>query len=209
MNVKKIIPGPCDRYFRTSRSKPLIRSNRNKATCYRTQAARILLQVLTGSNDTGSAATVPPNLRVVSKELKGNFAFSSYRLANPYLGRVPDSGNVDINYNSVSNVFGQDQDTDPPSFLDWKLGGLRNKANEKSQKMFQVQSFRFGERIPLHTWSQRDSAGKPLGVIDYETVGLNRGKVSLSENSPTLISTLILRKTAGTLFLVLTVRPVE
>jgi len=46
-------------------------------------------------------------------------------------------------------------------------------------------------------------------VLNYEAVGLNMNRVSLPENKPTLIGTLSLPKTTGTMFLVLTVRPTE
>ncbi|MBK8302079.1 MAG: hypothetical protein IPK98_01175 [Chloracidobacterium sp.] len=51
--------------------------------------------------------------------------------------------------------------------------------------------------------------GKIQPVYNYEQIGLNISKVGLSQNTPTLIGTLNLPGTSGTIFLVMTVRAAD
>jgi hypothetical protein len=46
-------------------------------------------------------------------------------------------------------------------------------------------------------------------MTNYESIGLDLNRVTLAENTPTVIGTLTLPNTAGTLFLVMTAKPVE
>jgi len=168
----------------------------------------VVLQVVVGSNDAAQKNNLPANLAVVTKNLRNNFSFSNYNLSDTYIGRVANTGSIE--YKTLSNnFFGQAQNSQTPSFLDWTLGSLRSAPNGKGQNMIQIQPFRFGARIPIVTASLRDESGKANSVVNYEAIGLNMHRVSLPENSPTLIGTLPTPKTGETIFLVLTVRPVE
>jgi hypothetical protein len=73
----------------------------------------------------------------------------------------------------------------------------------------QIQSFRFGARVPIRTGSAKDSSGTTQPIFNYETLGLTLDRLSVPENSPTLIGTLSLPKTTGTAFLVMTVKTIE
>jgi len=159
----------------------------------------IALQIVVGSNDGASRADLPASLSTISKQLKGTFAFSNYRLANTFLGRVSNSGNVE--YKSVSNFLGQETDADAPTFFEWSMGNFRAMQNG-----FQARGFRFGARVPVRTGTVKDAAGVAGPLINYEGVGVTMSTIGLPANTPTLIGTISLPKTAGTIFLVATVR---
>lgn len=164
----------------------------------------VKLQLIVGSND-DSKNSLPPDLRGgVTEQLRSNFGFSGYRLDNTFVGRVGGSGSFE--YKSIWNTAGTDADS--PSFLEWSLGRLRSATNEKGQAVLLAEPFRFGARVPVKV-STVTEGGKTLTSVNYESIGLTVNRVSLAPNTPTLIGTLSLPKTAGTIFLVLTVRPAE
>ena len=159
----------------------------------------VALQVVIGSNDSASRAELPASLSTISKQLKGNFSFANYRLANTFLGRVSNTGNVE--YKSVSNILGQETDADAPTFFEWSMGNFRTFQNG-----FQARGFRFGARVPVRTGTFKDAAGVASPVINYEAVGISMSMIGLPANTPTLVGTISLPKTAGTIFLVATVK---
>jgi hypothetical protein len=158
----------------------------------------IALHVIIGSNEPGARADVPPGLSNVSKYLKSNFSFSHYRLANTFLGRISNTGNVE--YKSVSNILGQENDAESQTFLEWSMVNFRSAPNG-----FQARSFRFGARVPVRTGTFKDGTGMN-SVVNYEAIGLTMTVIGLPANTPTLIGTISLPKTTGTIFLVATVR---
>jgi len=157
----------------------------------------VALYVVIGSNDAGRGVELPPNLSSISKRIKGNFSFSNYRLANTFFGRVTNTGSVE--YKSVSNILGQETEGEAPTFTEWSLAVFRSLPNG-----YQARGFRFGARVPVRTAT---TAGGP--VINYESVGLSSSVISLPTNTPTLIGTISLPKTSGTIFLVATIKPAE
>lgn len=161
----------------------------------------IALQILIGSND-ASKGDLPASLSPISRHLKNNFSFSNYRLANTYLGRISNTGNFD--YKSVSNIFGEENESDAQTFLEWSIGNFRSVENG-----FLARQFRFGARLPVRVGSTKDETGKPIPVMNYEPVGLNMNMIGLPANTPTLVGTISLPRTTGTLFLVATIRRVE
>ena len=165
----------------------------------------VVLQLIVGSNEAVEGVALPPNLRSVSSQLKNNFGFANYRLENTFVGRIAANGTFD--YRSVSNSFGSGVDTETPSFLEWTLGRLQSSVDDKGQASIQAQPFRFGAKVPIKVSSLADGGTKTIANITYEPIGLTVNQVSLAQNTPTLIGTLSLPKTAGTIFLVLTVRP--
>ena len=50
---------------------------------------------------------------------------------------------------------------------------------------------------------------KTAAVTNYESIGLNLRRISLVENTPTMIGTLNLPGTNGTIFLIMTVRSAD
>ena len=156
------------------------------------------LQVVIGSNEPGPGTSLPQNLSGISRQLKNNFSFSNYRLATTFLGRISNNGNLE--YKSISNILGQESESDAQSFLDWSIVNLRSMP-----RGFQARTFRFGARVPVQT-------GTGLGdkvITNYENVGLNMTTLGLPANTPTLLGTVSLPKTSGTIFLVATIRPTD
>jgi hypothetical protein len=167
----------------------------------------IFLQVVVGSNEPGERAELPANLSNISRQLKSNFAFSNYRLATTFIGRVGNEGNFE--YKSVSNIFGEETDGEFQTFFEYSLSNFRQMPEPKSGADFQIGGFRFGAKIPVRMGSAgKDENGKALAPpVAYEPIGITATRLAVPENTPTLMGTLILPKTRGTVFLVLTVKP--
>ncbi len=160
----------------------------------------ITLHVVIGSNEPDTQPQLPQSLSAVTKRVKGNFSFSNYRLANTLIGRVSNTGNFE--YKSVSNILGQETEAESQTFLEWSLGPVRSMQNG-----FQARGFRFGARIPVRTVAFSNGVANP--VTNYEPVGLNMNMIGLPADTPTLVGTISLPKTAGTIFLFATVKAAE
>lgn len=157
-----------------------------------------VLQVVIGSDQAGE---LPQNLASTARQLRSTFGFSGYRLANTFVGRFSSGGSLE--YKSVADIFGQSQDSEIPTFLDWNMGRLRVAQDERGQTAFQTDMFRFGARVPVRV-------GQPnAAAVNYESIGLSTARLSIPTGRPTLIGTLSLPKTSGTMFLVMTVRQAE
>ncbi|HRI03804.1 MAG TPA: hypothetical protein PLL77_08685 [Pyrinomonadaceae bacterium] len=167
----------------------------------------VSLQLVIGSNDAQTRGDLPAELNNVSRQLKSSFAFTNYRLASTFLGRISNTGNFE--YKSTSNIFGQESSGVTQSFIEWSAINFRSMPNAAGQTGFQTQSFRFGARVPVLIAERKDEVGKVQPVYNYEQIGLNISKVGLSQNTPTLIGTLNLPGTSGTIFLVMTVRSAD
>jgi len=163
-----------------------------------------VLQVILGVNDASARGDMPQSLSAISKQLRDNYSFPNYRLANTFIGRITNNGTLE--YKSVSDIFGQPSEQDAPIFLEWTLGRLQGMPGPGGQPVLNAQPFRFGARVPVRIGA-RTAEGKTNDVINYEGVGLTMNRVSFPENKPTLIGTLALPKTTGMMFLVLTVKP--
>ena len=162
----------------------------------------ITLSVLSGSNDATQKGELPQSLAPIAKQLRSSFGLTNLRLADTYVGRIGNGGN--INYKSLANIDTPSQ-PETPSFLDWTIAGLRNASNSNS---FFMQSFRFGARVPVRLYGGPDATGKPVNAIQYESIGLNVDRLTVGENTPVLIGTIALPKAdGGRVFLVLNVSP--
>ncbi|MEP6705432.1 MAG: hypothetical protein ABJB34_11560 [Acidobacteriota bacterium] len=162
----------------------------------------VALHMVIGSNEPVAGVDLPAGLSGVSKHLKENFSFSNYRLANTFIGRVSNTGTIE--YKSVFNILGRESSAEAQTFLEWSMGNFRVVANG-----FQARSFRFGARVPVKIQSSKDSAGVVNSVVVYEAIGLSMNMIGLPANTPTLVGTISLPNTAGTIFLVATVRVAE
>jgi hypothetical protein len=118
----------------------------------------VSLQVIVGSDDAGARAELPKSLAGVMSQLRSSYSFSSYRIANTYLGRIGNTGTVE--YKSVTNIFGEDSSGDTPSFLEWSLGGSRYPDVSGTGNTFLAQPFKFGARIPIRFAGPKDEAGR-------------------------------------------------
>ena len=168
----------------------------------------VTLHVLIGSNDAAARGEIPASLSAVAKQLRSNFTFTNYRLANTFLGRIA-ANNGNLEYKSVSDIVGQESDPEMRSFLDWSLVGFRSVPPTTGRPTVNMQSFRFGARVPVRTGTMKGEGGATSPIINYESIGLTMSRLGIAENTPTLIGTLSLPKTTGTLFLVITVKPAD
>ena len=160
-----------------------------------------------GSNDATTRPELPADLAAVSRQLKSNVPFSSYRLASTLVGRISNTGNYE--YKSSSNIFGVESTSATQTFIEWSLGNFRVTPNGKGQNGFQAQALRFGARVPVLMNTPVGESGKRIPVYNYEPIGLSLSKVGLPENTPTLIGTLNLPGTSGTIFLIMTVKSAD
>lgn len=163
----------------------------------------ITLQVFVGSNDPGPRVELPAN---ISRQLKANFTFSNYKLATTFIGRVGNEGNFE--YKSVANIFGEESDAESFTFLEYSFSNFREMAEPRGDAVYQIAAFRFGAKVPVRVGGFKDDNGKvTAGVVNWEPIGINATRLAVPENIPTLMGTLILPKTQGTVFLVLTAKP--
>lgn len=169
----------------------------------------IALHLVIGANDGASkiGGELPPSLANMSRQLKANFAFTNYRLASTFLGRISNNGTFE--YKSVGNLFGKETEASPQTFLEWTLANCRSMPTAKGQPGFQAQAFRFGARVPVAAGNTRTDGGASTAAFNYEAIGLSLGKIGLAENTPTLIGTLNLPGANGTIFLIMTIRATD
>jgi hypothetical protein len=166
----------------------------------------VSFHLLTGSNDATSKGSLPANLSNLSQRLKSNFAYSNYRLSETILARMSNLG--DFQYKAGTNI-GAEIVNYSQSFLELTINGLKSGQTAKGTQSFQVQSLRIGARVPIPTGSKKDEDGKERVIVNYEQIGITFNKFGLSENIPTLIGTLEMPGAKDTLFLIMTVKPVD
>ena len=169
------------------------------------QSFEATLHVLIGSDDTTQRAELPRSLDGVSKQIRDNFTFKNYRLMNTYYGRLANNGSLE--YKSVSSLKNASTELDAPTFLDWQLASFKVEPPASGDKNLSMQMFRFGARVPIVIAKIAGEDAKGVPVTNYESVGLTLTKVSIAQDSPTLIGTISLPRTTGTVFLVMTIRP--
>ncbi|MGH9948618.1 MAG: hypothetical protein ACRD6X_15680 [Pyrinomonadaceae bacterium] len=167
------------------------------------QSYDVILQVMIGG-DKAQGQSIPQNLGAVARMLKANYSFTDYRLANTFVGRIANNGTFE--FKSVSNIFGSNSESETPSFLELSISGLRSGSNQAGKTVLVLERFRFGARIPIKTAVFSDGA-KLAPVVNYESIGLTSARVTLAENSPTLLGSLSLPAADNSMFLVLTLRP--
>ena len=164
----------------------------------------VVLQIVIGGGDRAANQALPSNLSGITKQLRGNYQYAEYRLANTFIGRIANGGNFE--FKSISNIFGRGPDRETPSFLEWSLFGLRSGQNTPGKNDLTVQAFRFGARIPFRVGSPTVEAGKQFPAFHYEPIGVSSAHITVPENTPTLLGSLSLPNTNDAMFLVLTLR---
>jgi len=168
------------------------------------QSFEATLYVVIGSDDASQRGDLPKSLDAVAKQIRDNFTFKNYRLMNTYYGRLANNGSLE--YKSVSSLKNASTELDSPTFLDWQLSNF--KSDTSGTDMLSMQMFRFGARVPIVIAKIAGDDAKGVPVTNYESVGLTLTKLSVTENSPTLIGTISLPRTAGTVFLVMAIKSV-
>ena len=109
-------------------------------------------------------------------------------------------GNVE--FKSVSTNW------DAPTFSEWTFGRLTNFVADNGTNSIQLQNFRFGQRVPIKS-AGFNSEGKPLPMLNYESIGLTVQKLNLPENIPTIVGSLSTPNPDELMFLVMTVKKTE
>ncbi len=163
----------------------------------------VSLQLIVGSND-GTRGEIPSELSGVTKQIRSSFGFSNYRVAGTYLARVGNRGSFDY---KVKGDIGDGTPATPQTYLDWSMQDLKVLPTTNGQTGYQADSLRFAAKVPVQVPAPRDDTGRSLPVFTYESIGLTVNRFGLSSGSPTLIGTLNLPGSSGTVFLVMTVRP--
>ncbi len=170
------------------------------------QSYEATLHVVIGSDDAAQRGDLPKSLDSVAKHVREIFAFKNYHLLNTYYGRLADGGSLE--YKSVSSLKDAATELDSPSFLDWQLASFRAEPAEAGKGSLSMQVFRFGARVPIVIARSESDGGAAAPVRNYESVGLTLNKLTVRTDLPTLIGTISLPRTTGTVFLVLTIKPV-
>ena len=65
------------------------------------QSYEAVLQVVLGVNDASVKTDIPQNLSTISKQLRDNYSFPSYRLANTFIGRVTNNGTLEHDFSII------------------------------------------------------------------------------------------------------------
>lgn len=162
------------------------------------------LFVLIGSDDDAQRGDLPKSVDGVAKQIRDTFTFKNYRLMNTYYGRLANNGSLD--YKSVSSLKNVSTELDSPTFLDWQLANFKAEPAGSGRDSLSVQMFRFGARVPIVVSQIHAGDGRTNPVTNYESVGLTLNRLNIAENSPTLIGTISLPRTTGTVFLVLVIK---
>ncbi len=170
------------------------------------QSYEATLYVVIGSDDAAQRGDLPKSLDAVSKQIRDNFTFKNYRLMNTYYGRLANNGSLE--YKSVSSLKNASTELDSPTFLDWQLASFKADSTAAGKNALSMQTFRFGARVPIVIAKIAGDDAKGVPVTNYESVGLTLNRLTVSENAPTLIGTISLPRTTGTVFLVMAIRPV-
>ncbi|MEO6464098.1 MAG: hypothetical protein ABIP00_00910 [Pyrinomonadaceae bacterium] len=162
------------------------------------QSYEATLYVVIGSDDAAQRGDLPRSLDAVSKQIRENFPFKSYSLMNTYYGRLANNGSLE--YKSVSSLKNAPTELDSPTFLEWQLANFKTDSSNSGKNALSMQIFRFGARVPIVISKAAGDDPKSVAVTNYESVGLTLSKLSVSENVPTLIGTISLPRTTGTVF---------
>jgi hypothetical protein len=153
---------------------------------------QIVVQLLAASDSQN--AKLPANLALVERNLKDSFGRTNYAVAMTIFNRAAENG--------ILEVKGITPFAESPNallnFYEMSLFGLK-----PSQTEMQIDSLRFGLRIPIVT----NALAEAKGTYNYEYVGITAKPLSVIFNEPTIIGTLTTSRSNEQLFLVLTVKP--
>lgn len=166
----------------------------------------VSLQIVSGSNDANLKGGLPTNLSNLSQKLKTSYTYSNYRLVETVITRMSNQG--EFQYKSGTNI-GADMGNFSQSFLEMTIASLKSGLSAKGTPGFQIQSIRIGARVPVATGSKKDEDGRERAIYNYEQIGNTVVKLGLGENIPTLIGSLTMPGSKETIFLVMTVKPVD
>ena len=154
----------------------------------------VKLYLLVASDDAAAASRLPPELQSVINQLRSSLPFRIYALGVTFINRVRDGGNLEVRgvTNSLFSALGG---SSPTTFYDFTLARVNAEADAQGSEIVQVQTFRFGMRVPIQTATVPGVDGKGgYPVINYEPLGLTTS-VSFREGVPVVIGTLTTNRT--------------
>jgi hypothetical protein len=151
----------------------------------------VLLRVLVTSD---GAANLPSELSNVESQLKTVFPSAKFSLVNTFMGKAANGGSFSHKGITELALSGGD---DAPVFSEFSLDGVRTAENK-----IQIDGFRYGMRVPVRI----GEPGKTSPVLNYERIGLTVNRLTLTENSPTIVGTLTTSKSSEIIVLVLTIK---
>ncbi|MBA2379153.1 MAG: hypothetical protein H0V76_06230 [Blastocatellia bacterium] len=152
------------------------------------------LYVVQASSGTTKLHPLPANIQSIAKSLSGDFGHSHNQLLATYLGRV--SGNGSVSYKSIVNLAGGGSEAAAHGFVDWRL----DQVHRGTSGAIGIRAFQFTARVPVLVGASTTS---------YESVGVTLTTTEVRANTPTVLGTLSLPGGSGTLFVLLTVRPID
>jgi hypothetical protein len=154
----------------------------------------VKLYLLVASDDAAGSNRLPPELQPVINQLRASLPFRNYALGITFINRVRDGGNLEVKgvANSLLSAMGG---SSPATFYDFTLARVNADADAQGREIVQVQTLRFGMRVPIQTATVPGSDGKSgYPVINYEPLGLTT-TVSFREGTPVVIGTLTTNRT--------------
>lgn len=164
----------------------------------------ITLYLIVSGDAAGGDGSMPARLIEISRQLESSFGTARYRVADIHMGRT--SGNGVIDSKSVSTISGKGRLGESPSFIEWHLGRPKLAVDSNSRSIT-IDSFRFGIRMPVrHRSVGIENDGS---VVSYERLGITTSKLKVEQAVPTLVGTITLPQSAGSLFLVIVVSRVQ
>ncbi len=155
------------------------------------------LRVLTATPDQKASVKLPAKLSAVSRHVTEMVGPTDLRIAETYIGRIGHRGSM--NYKSLANVAVYPGDIDTPSIMEWNL----TRVEIGLQGSLTANSFNFGARIPIRG-ARLGTDANATRVVNYEYIGVSLGELTVPNGVPTLIGSLSLPNSEGTMFLVLT-----
>ncbi len=165
----------------------------------------VQLHLLVASND-AEGTRLPSELQPLIGQLRSSLPFRNYALGVTFINRVKDGGTLEVKgvANSLlSATTGSSSATNPATFYDFRLGGIRSETDAQGRDVVQIPSFRFGMRVPIQTGTRAANAdgGGGFPVINYEPIGITTS-VSLRDGAPVVIGTLTTNRTDQLMILV-------
>ena len=170
-----------------------------------TQSYEAVFHVLVGDGGTSGGAKLPADLTAVTRQLNGSFGYTNYRLANTFIGRVGSNGVLE--YKGVSDSFAGNAGQGATTFVEFNLGLRSDAQTPAAADALSVRPLRFSARVPVRVPAQNGPTGQSPEAFSYENVGLSVSALELPLGRPTLVGTLTIPRSAGTMFLVVTIRP--
>ena len=150
----------------------------------------VRLHLLTASpgegNSDARASRLPQELQSIVKQLRASLPFANYALGTTFINRVRDGGNLQFKAVTTELSPGSSNSNPAnPQFYEFILSPIRLNQDAQGNEAIQIETFRFGGRVPVQTGSR----GSDSPVINYEPTGLTTS-ISVREDVPVVVGML-------------------